>query len=200
MSRRDRPRAAPGGAPAPAPRTWRPWGDHPVVVIILLFCAVVSAVPYLWPGKTVPGPAQSPSPSAPSAGAASPHDWLFPEKVRLVAYEERVPILDNTLFLGRYYTDLVLGGVNLAQVDLAARSKLGDAVTCEWDPSHRWMKLPYRDDPVIEMRYGMTHFRIETIVDAEFAPTITLSRLSAPSLRLRPATEYQSGVPANRAQ
>jgi hypothetical protein len=113
-----------------------------------------------------------------------------------VPYLEKLPVLDNNLFIEQNYTELVFGGVNFKRVKFAVRTNEGvEAKISKLDSSS--LSLPIFDMPYLEFEYKGVFYILEII--KEYTGTSKLIEFSykinsivAPSMDLLSFREHKA--------
>jgi hypothetical protein len=104
-----------------------------------------------------------------------------------VPYLEKLPILDNNLFIEQNYIELIFGGVNFKLVKFAVRTNEGvEAEVLKLDSAS--LTLPIFDMPYLEFEYKGDFYTLEVIKkftgskSIEF--TYKINSIVAPSMEL----------------
>lgn len=115
--------------------------------------------------------------------------YITPERLEFKAYQARTAILDGTIFVGRHFNDIVVGGKNVRDLELAARAGDGSNATLLYDSTRGHLAVDYWLHPYIELSYNSKFFSIQTSV-SNFDPVASVSSLRRPTMHLQPAERY----------
>ncbi|MFB2639010.1 hypothetical protein ACE02P_13370 [Shewanella bicestrii] len=103
----------------------------------------------------------------------------------------RSPILDGNLFIEKHFNQLVFGGVNFEQVQLAARSKTGSKASI-LERGAGSISFQIYDMPYIEIEYKEQYLGLQIIPEYlggdYIALYYTIEPIDAPTMKLKPAT------------
>ena len=114
---------------------------------------------------------------------------IVPFEVTMVKLEERYPILDKTLFIGREFNEVILGGKNASHLQVAARSKKGESVGIKLSSDSSYLSTDLWKMPYLEFSYRVTFFAVEVEID-RLTPVCHLRRISKPTMSLLPMEAY----------
>lgn len=136
---------------------------------------------------------EKPISAPPSSSIADTTGYLFPRNELLKENGKPLLILDKTLSIKRGWFGIELAGVNLPNIDLAARCRDGDAVyhQIKRDGNLRF-EVPDACEPFFEIRYKSNYFSVEVWLGKSVSEYfVTASKIDAPTMVLKPFVDYR---------
>jgi hypothetical protein len=112
--------------------------------------------------------------------------------VKELPYLENYPIIDKGLFIKYYYNDLHLGGVNIVDLKLNARTKLSNPIKLIIERDV--ISLGITEEPFIEFEYKNKFYSIE-ISGRHYSFNVTLKQILKPTLKLKKFDEIKDLLP-----
>lgn len=115
--------------------------------------------------------------------------FVLPQSVTLSKWEEKTAILDNSIHVGRYYNDFFIGGKNIDQIRIGARTGDGDDLRIVKNPSSNRLEVSYWDKPYFELAYKGRYFSIEVRLNGT-NPVYSVTEISSATMELKDVMSF----------
>ena len=110
-------------------------------------------------------------------------DYILPTSKIIKNQTEKHPILDKTIYVGRYFNDFIVGGINIEHIKYSVRDKHGEKLKAIYGPGNNWLSITYWDEPFFEIEYNERYFSIEVKVDS-VRPVFTIKEIPNVTMKL----------------
>lgn len=115
--------------------------------------------------------------------------FILPKAITFSRWEEKNAILDNSIYVGRYYNDFFIGGKNIAQIRIGVRTGDGDDLKIVKNTSLNRLEVSYWDKPYFELAYRGRYFSIDVKLNGT-NPVYSVAEISSVTMELKDVMRF----------